>query len=108
MSLLTIVSAFLYVGVYELASRTDFSAKFCACIAIIPPYLLSVIFRAIQGVDVITVIDLVILIAQLLAALFVINKSRYFNSIMAWFFWGIAGLVVIVLFIPEIIMVFTH
>lgn len=108
MQLSLIVSAFLFVGIYEWISHTNINPKICAAVMALVPYLLSLVFRLIYGLNPITLADIIILALQFIVAIVVFGRSRYFESIMGWFFWGLAGFIVIIVIIPGVVSSIIH
>jgi len=98
-----LLSIFLFVGGYQLASRRKLHLLVCVAIAVLIPFALTLTLRGIYGFSLFTLYDALTLIPQFIITFFVYRKSQDIDSLRDWFFLGVAGLVLVIMLIPQIV-----
>ncbi|MNH21861.1 hypothetical protein D3C85_861700 [compost metagenome] len=92
------VLALTFLAVYQMSNRIRIPPVFGASIVIATPFVLTLLLRFIYSSGSLNILrwsDLLILLFQFVAYLFIFYRSQHEESISSWIGWGVSGLLIV-------------
>lgn len=102
-----IITALVFVAIYQFASRNSIPPKVSASIIAFVPLIFILILRSIFGASVLNLVqwsDILTLVLQFMVSFFVFHRLEYDDSASSWIIWGLLGLAAVTLLVPSLVL----